>query len=403
MSTTNPFTRDKLLHKILLEVIDMKELNIGRCIVQKRKEKGITQEQLADYIGVSKASVSKWESGLSYPDILLLPELATYFNISVDELLGYSPQLTKEEIKKIYNKLLHEFAVKSFDEVIEECNKLIKKYNSCFPFLISMIQLLLNYSTLSKTDESKEEIFQKCILLSKRVKDESENISLIKKANTMEALAEMALGNSEEVIHLMDNKLDPYSGDDVILINAYRMQGKAGKAKEVNQILIYNKIINTLTLLNNYLSLNMMEPALFEKIYSQGIQIIDCFNLKEIWTNDVLGIHIVAAQGYLIQENKEKALDALEQYVNTVCSIRFPLSFKENEYFTHVDKWFEDNNCIGTNTPIDEITIKKSLIDIVAENPVFAPLGEDERYSLLIKKLKEKLGEKNECNKYRKS
>lgn len=86
----------------------MRGLNIGKCIVHKRKEKGITQEQLANYIGVSKASVSKWESGSSYPDIVLLPELATYFNISVDELLGYSPQLTKEDIKKfIVNSLMN--------------------------------------------------------------------------------------------------------------------------------------------------------------------------------------------------------------------------------------------------------------------------------------------------------
>lgn len=83
----------------------MKELNIRKCIIKKRKERKITQQQLADYIGVSKASVSKWESGLSYPDILLLPQLAAYFNISVDELMGYSPQLAKEDIKKIYSKL----------------------------------------------------------------------------------------------------------------------------------------------------------------------------------------------------------------------------------------------------------------------------------------------------------
>ncbi|MCR1973408.1 helix-turn-helix domain-containing protein [Clostridium sporogenes] len=381
----------------------MRELNIGKCIIHKRKEKGITQEQLANYIGVSKASVSKWESGLSYPDILLLPELATYFNISVDELLGYSPQLTKEDIKKIYSKLSHEFAVKPFDEVMEHCNKLIKKYYSCFPFLLSIIQLLLNHSNLIKSDAIKKEIFQHCILLSRRVKEESENISDIKNANTMEALAEMALGNSEEVIRLLDNKLDPYRGDDVILINAYHMQGETAKANKANQILLYNNVINTLTLLNNYLSLNMMDPVLFEKIYSQGIQIIDSFQLKDILTNDVFAIHIVAAQGYLIEQKKEKAIDALERYMNTVCSIQFPLSFKENEYFTHVGKWLEDNNFIGTNTPVDEITIKKSFVDTVARNPAFEPLREDERYNLLVKKLKEKLGEKSECNKYRES
>ncbi|MDU1323226.1 MAG: helix-turn-helix transcriptional regulator [Clostridium botulinum] len=381
----------------------MRGLNIGNCIVHKRKEKGITQEQLADYIGVSKASVSKWESGLSYPDILLLPEIATYFNISVDELLGYSPQLTKEDIKKIYSKLSHEFAVKPFDEVMEQCNKLIKKYYSCFPFLLSIIQLLLNYSSLIKDDAIKKEIFQQCILLSRRIKEESENISYIKNANTMEALSEMTLGNSEEVIRLLDNKLDPYRGDDVILINAYQMQGETTQANKVNQILLYNNVINTLTLLNNYLSLNMMDPVLFEKIYSQGIQIIDSFQLKDILTNDVFAIHIVAAQGYLIEKKKEKAIDALERYMNTVCSIQFPLSFKENEYFTHVGKWLEDNNFIGTSTPVDEITIKKSFVDAVALNPAFEPLRKDERYNLLVKKLKEKLGEKSECNKYRES
>ncbi len=59
----------------------MNGLNIGKCIICKRKEKGITQEQLADYMGVSKASVSKWETGQSYPDIVILPKMAAYFKL----------------------------------------------------------------------------------------------------------------------------------------------------------------------------------------------------------------------------------------------------------------------------------------------------------------------------------
>lgn len=378
----------------------MKKLNIGKCIIEKRKAKGITQEQLADYIGVSKASVSKWESGVSFPDILLLPELATYFNISVDELLGYSPQLTKEYIKKIYNELSYEFAVKPFDEVVNQCKELIKKYYSCFPFLLSMIQLLLNYSILEKDCEIRKEILKQCIVLSKRIKEESDSISDIKNANTMEALAEMTLGNNEKVIQLLDNKLLPYSGDDVILINAYQMKGETSKANEVNQILIFNKVINILTLLNNYLYLNIKEPDLFEKIYSQGIQIIDSFMLNEIFTNDVLGIHIVAAQGYLIQEKKEKAIDALKQYVNAVCNIKFPLTFKGNEYFNKVNQWLEGSNFIGANTPVDEKIIKEKLVSSITENPAFISLKEDERYNLLVKKLKGKLDGEDECNKY---
>ena len=65
----------------------MKEINIAKVLVKKRKEKGITQDQLANYIGVSKASVSKWETEQSYPDVTFLPQLAAYFNISIDELM----------------------------------------------------------------------------------------------------------------------------------------------------------------------------------------------------------------------------------------------------------------------------------------------------------------------------
>jgi len=370
----------------------MNKLNISKCIVQKRKEKGITQEKLAEYIGVSKASVSKWESGQSYPDILLLPELATFFNVSVDELLGYSPQLTNEDIKKMYNKLSHEFAVKPFDEVMEQCNKIIKEYYSCFPFLLSMIQLLLNHSTLAKTEDTKKEILQQCILLSQRVKEESESISEFKSANSMEALAEMGLGNSEEVIRLLNDKLVPYSGDDVMLIMAYQMLGENDQANKVNQILLYQNVIDTLTLLTNYLSLHMMEPVLFEQIYSQGIQIIDSFQMKEIITNAVFGIHIVAAQGYLLQQEKEKALKALKQYVNIVCGYQYPLRLKGNSYFNQVDTWLEDNITIGTSSPIDEITIKTNFIKMVDENPAFTPLREDEQYKMILKNLKEKLG-----------
>ena len=57
----------------------MKELNIGTVLGERRREKGVTQEEVAAFVGVSKASVSKWETGQSYPDITVLPVLASFF------------------------------------------------------------------------------------------------------------------------------------------------------------------------------------------------------------------------------------------------------------------------------------------------------------------------------------
>lgn len=60
-------------------------------ISELRKSKGIGQQELADVLGVSFQSVSKWENGITMPDITLLPSIAEYFNVSVDELLGLKP------------------------------------------------------------------------------------------------------------------------------------------------------------------------------------------------------------------------------------------------------------------------------------------------------------------------
>lgn len=67
-------------------------------IAELRKEKGIGQQELADVLGVSFQAVSKWETGITMPDIMLLPNIAEYFGISVDELLGLKPLHHQEYI-----------------------------------------------------------------------------------------------------------------------------------------------------------------------------------------------------------------------------------------------------------------------------------------------------------------
>ena len=78
----------------------MNILNFSENIIKLRHKKGITQEELADFVGVTKASVSKWETKQSLPDIMLLPRLAAYFDVTVDELLGYEPNLSREQDRK---------------------------------------------------------------------------------------------------------------------------------------------------------------------------------------------------------------------------------------------------------------------------------------------------------------
>ena len=64
------------------------DLSIGKVIRRLRSEHSVTQEELAEYLGISYQAVSKWETGTTMPDITLLPKLAAFFGVTTDYLLG---------------------------------------------------------------------------------------------------------------------------------------------------------------------------------------------------------------------------------------------------------------------------------------------------------------------------
>ncbi len=74
---------------------------LGENIKRLRREQNLTQETLAEFLGVTFQSISKWERGESYPDITLLPALASFFKVSTDELLGVNKSQDEEEIKRL--------------------------------------------------------------------------------------------------------------------------------------------------------------------------------------------------------------------------------------------------------------------------------------------------------------
>ncbi len=70
------------------------EQTLGKRVAQHRKRMGLTQDQLAEQLGITAQAVSKWENDQSCPDITMLPKLADIFGITTDELLGKAPRAT---------------------------------------------------------------------------------------------------------------------------------------------------------------------------------------------------------------------------------------------------------------------------------------------------------------------
>ena len=85
----------------------MEQKKIGSFLKELRKEKGITQEQLAERINVSGRTVSRWETGSNMPDISLLIEIAEFFEVSIPEIINgeRKSETMKEEVREVAEKL----------------------------------------------------------------------------------------------------------------------------------------------------------------------------------------------------------------------------------------------------------------------------------------------------------
>lgn len=277
----------------------MKEINIARTIINKRREKGLTQEDLANYLGVSKASVSKWETGQSYPDITFLPQLATFFNISIDELMGYEPQMSKEDIRKLYLKLSDDFASKPIDEVLDSCREIAKKYFSCFPLLFHIGLLLLNNCSEAGDREKTNSVLSEAKELFSRVSKESEDAELVWLSLNMEAYCALIMGNPGEVINLLEGTSKKIFSNETLLASAYQMLGKLKEAKSTLQAAIYQHMCNLFDILTDYLMLCTDNPEQFDETLKRANDIADAFKLRKLHPSLLIKLYINAAQGFI--------------------------------------------------------------------------------------------------------
>ncbi|MFR1517934.1 MAG: helix-turn-helix domain-containing protein [Clostridia bacterium] len=99
----------------------MENIKLNEQIAFLRRQKGLTQEELARTLGVTNQAVSKWESSLCCPDITLLPDIAKLFDVSIDELMGYK---SADTFENVYLKIKSLFAETPAESVFENAFRL---------------------------------------------------------------------------------------------------------------------------------------------------------------------------------------------------------------------------------------------------------------------------------------
>lgn len=352
-------------------------IHLSDNIIRLRRKKGITQEELARFIGVTKASVSKWETGMSMPDILLLPVLAAFFDVTVDELLGYEPQLSREQIQAVYYDLASDFAEKPFEDVMAESETLVKKYYSCYPFLLYISVLWLNHFMLAKDQKRQQEILMMIERLCERILSECKNLLICNNASGIKAMAALCSGKAEEVIENLADIQDVNSMKDnaSMLVQAYLMAGKLREADRAAQINMCWGIMTAFSSGTHLLTVYGNEPEKGRRVVKRMDALIKDFELDHLNPNAVASYEYQTAVMYAEYGEEATAFERLERYVRAVKILyEQEMRLHGDDFFYELDSWYE-NIELGKETVRNKKLIGQSVMSVF-DHPVFQKLSD---------------------------
>lgn len=367
----------------------MERFRFGAIIKEHRKQLGISQAQLALEMAITKGAVSKWETGQSLPDITLLPQLANYFGITIDALLGFDPQLSQAEIQTLYRTYCRRFATEPLSEVLDAVQETINTYYGCMPLLLQFGILIVNHAPLASEPAMQQQLIIQAQQLFERVETHTTAVGLLQQTEMMLAYCAMALGEPADALAIIKPEHRLILPVEIIKANAQLSLGQTEAAYETIQVSAYQYIINFIGLVPTLLILAATDSTKIQSTLTTVEAVNTTFGLSEMHPAIILPVYLTAAQCFVHLDEIASAIAALEKYVGLVATITFPLELKGSTFFDGISDWFTTLD-LGTQVPRDTAVIKTSILESVLQAP-FDTLATRDDYQQLITQLKQKM------------
>ena len=194
---------------------------IGSKIKALRKTHDMTQESLAEYLGISPQAISRWESETCYPDIELLPALADVFNVTVDELLCIDNQ--KKKIK-IENYIASAHAMQNegrFDEAVKILREAISEYPSSF---LIQVELACAIGAMDNGQPVSKELCDEAIKLCSRILENCIDDALRMRAKSIQCFVySRQMGDVGTAMKIADTLPDLLNCRDVVMAEVLKI------------------------------------------------------------------------------------------------------------------------------------------------------------------------------------
>lgn len=356
------------------------ELCIGSTILAARRAKGLTQEALADMVGVSAAAVSKWETCASYPDITLLPPLARALGLTVDALLDFHPAPSNEELLQISERLRTVFDEQGFTAGQQATEAVLREYPSCGQLKVMIGGLYYHFlsSALSRADDPEqkaEALIARCLALFEQGEQQSteENEKLGARLLRINMLT--ILERYDEAEALIDSLPAKQPVDaDVLRLNLRLAQNRLDEAEQLARKRLLTHVHETLGALMNLTTVARRQkdfPAAHR--YWNAYQAMD--ELFDLDRSNGLLLGILLAQD---ENNTEQALDLFEQYIDA--QLVYTLDYRANPFFTGVQTRVPTTN--------ERMEMRRLTLRSIEEDEHYAPIRNEPRFQAALDRLR---------------
>ena len=347
-------------------------IKLGKQIAHLRKQKGMTQEQLAHALGISPPAVSKWETDASCPDIALLCPLARALGTDVDTLLQFEENLSDEEAAEKINgivELRRKEGIQKAEEVLET---LLHEYPSSMALKYNA-GAVLDFFSMSCSGDGEKWRKQKKALL----EEIYENGVSAYWQNAVADLAAMALNDGEikRAEELLKELPEHNTDTTLVRTRLYREKGQEREAREVLEKRLYTLLSQTQMCL-----ISLMD----EKLEPDGEKALKLWGLYEK-TEELFHVGGGVGDGllaeiYLRMGRSEESVEAILRQARKLLE---PMRLPESWLFSFMKEKKEP-----AYFPIE---MKKMFLAGLMKEECYAQYRESERFQETVRELEESI------------
>ena len=200
-------------------------VKIGEKIKELRKKADITQEKFAEYLGVTAQAVSKWEVEGCYPDIEMLPSIANFFNVTIDELMCFDISKNQEKINEIF-KQIHIHWLKG--TAVEFLRNAVQEFPNNYELLYCLADFL---KIESNNDEETLKNVHESVSICKRILEDCINDNLRFRSLKSLAYSYNQIGDKEKALETANKLPSRYNSRENVLADII------GENKEIGVVI----------------------------------------------------------------------------------------------------------------------------------------------------------------------